>query len=156
MTTTTTPATVRPVLTELHGREAGLDSARGLIVKAMHRGWSFIYTPGAANVCGITLQACDNEGFPVAAVINFDFWLSDATTGAGLTSHANTSELTCSTGALIGILTTEKAWRLQTDATGKCVAVVTDTGKNLTIPCASVTGHAAPVVGPALVAGNYT
>lgn len=155
MTTTATAAVKKLVLTSLHGREIGLDSNRGLVVKSMHRGWSFSVASGAANVATVTLQATDNEGFNVAAVINFDAWISDAVTGAGLSANALTSELTAGTGALLGILTTTKAWRLQTDATGLCVVSLTDTGKHLTNFCASVTGHAAPAVAATLVSGNY-
>jgi hypothetical protein len=155
MTTTATAAIKKLVLTSLHGREIGLDSNRGLVVKAMHRGWSFSAASGAANVCTMTLQATDNEGNNVAAVINFDAWISDAVTGAGLAASGLTSELTAGTGALVGILTAAKAWRLQTDATGLCVVSLTDTGKHLTNFCASVTGHAAPVVAATLAAANY-
>jgi len=155
MATTATAAVVRPVLTSLHGREIGLHAGRGLVVKASHRSWSFSAASGAANICNLTLQATDNEGVALAAVINFDLWTSDAATGAGLSANANTSELTCSTGALLGVLTTEKMWRAQTDATGKCVAVITDTNKSLNFYCASVTGHAAPEVSTKLAATNY-
>lgn len=155
MTTTVTAAPQFLILTSMHGREIGLTSGRSLVVKAMHRSWSFSAASGAANVCNITLQACDNEGSPIKALLNFDFWLSDSATGAGLAATGGSSELTCSTGALIGIYTTLKAWRLQTDVNGVCVAVVTATGKPLDFACASVTGHAGAIVSTQLAAANY-
>jgi hypothetical protein len=155
MTTTATAAPVSRVLTSLHGREIGLNDKRRLVVKAEPDGFSFSAASGAANVCNMTIQVTDNEGNAVAGVFNFDYWLSDAATGAGLTASANTSEVTCSTGALLGVVTTEKAWRIQTDATGKAVVVHTDTGKSTTYPSAQVPGRSTVVVATQLAAANF-
>jgi hypothetical protein len=154
--TITTTSWKRDILVSLHGKRIGLATDGTLIVEGQPDGFTFVATPGAANVCGLSIQVVDNHGVALAGVREFEAWISDATTGAGLAASANTSELTCSTGALLGILTTEKAWMLQTDATGLCVAVITDTGKSLTNFAARIPGRGANAVAKTFVAANYT
>ena len=157
--TTTATGWARPILTSLHGRLIGLASASGgaagLIVKAAPDGVTYSAASGAANTCNLTIQVVDNEGFALSVVTTFLLWVSDAATGAGLSSHANTSELTCSTGQLMAILTTEKAWLVQSDATGKVVAVITDTSKTAYYPAVQIGMHSAPRVAAVLATANY-
>lgn len=154
-TTTTTAVGAKAILTSLHGRDVGLDASRALVVRREPCAVTFVAAAGAANVCTLTITLLDSEGFAIAAITSFDAWISDAATGAGLSSHALTSELTCGTGALMGLITATKAWRLQTDSTGTCVVSLTDTGKNLTYFCVQLDKHVAPRVATVLVAGNY-
>ena len=123
---------IRQILTSLHGREIGLSSDRTLIVRNQVDSILITVAAGASNVCTATLQAQNNEGFNVSLGCIMHVWLSDAATGLGITANANTSEVTAGTGALLGILTTEKSWLIQTDATGKAVLSITDTGKHAT------------------------
>lgn len=123
---------LRNILTSLHGRLIGLTDTGALIVRAHTDGADITVAAGAANVCTVTIQSRTNEGVAVAAPSNIDVWISDAATGIGLAATANTSVATASTGTIMGILTTGKAWRVQLDATGKAVLSLTDTGKTAT------------------------
>lgn len=143
---------LRNILTSLHGREIGLDKDRGLIVRAQSDGVLITVAPGAANTCVATLQLQNNEGAPVASATNIDVWVSDAATGIGLTATANTSEITATSGTLFGIYTTEKAWRVQTDTTGKAVLIITDTGKHATFVAANLARRGAISVAAAACA----
>lgn len=154
--TTTPTGWSRPIRRpSFHGRLFGLEADGSLVVMGQADGVTFSAASGAANTCALTIQVVNPDGAAIAGVYNFDLWLSDAATGAGLTANANTSELTASTGALFAILTTEKAWRIQTDATGKAVVVITDTGKHTTYPCVALDGRGVTMVAAQLVTGNY-
>lgn len=143
---------LRNILTSLHGREIGLDANRGLIVRAQPDGALITPVAGAANICNATIQLQTNEGANVAVSSMIDVWVSDAATGIGLTANANTSEVTCSTGTLFGILSTGKAWVVQTDATGKAVMVITDTGKHGTYVACTTPHRASNSVATAVCA----
>lgn len=85
---------------------------------------------GTTNQTLVTIQFKDGSGTNLARPINFDWVLSDAATGAGLT--ATTASGTVAAGAsgtdLLSMVS-KKAGRAQTDATGKYILAITDTGK---------------------------
>lgn len=112
---------------------------------------------GSANVSLVTFQVKDGAGTALAAVFNLDVWLSDdATAGAGLTATSASGAVAAgASGADLGDYTAKKAKRVQTDATGKYILSITDTGKTGFVPCAQCPGTGKTVVGAALVAGNY-
>ena len=68
----------------------------------------------------ITITARD------AAVQNFEFWVSEAATGAGLTADSASGALTASTGAILTALTAKKHVIAQTNASGSCVMTLVD------------------------------
>lgn len=74
----------------------------------------------------ITVTAKDAGGTTLAQVVAFDLWMSEATTGVGLTGDTYSGNLTASTGAILGELTAKKAWRVNTAATGIFEAVLVD------------------------------
>lgn len=129
---------LRKVLTSLHGRLLGLASDGSLIVKGHPDQAVLTAAPGSAgsNICNVTLQAQDNEGFNVARVLNGKLWLSDAASGAGLTATTASGGISITTGAQLGALTAAKAIDFQTDATGKAVLQITDTVKTAFKVCA--------------------
>lgn len=142
---------------EIHGRRMGLDQETG---RAFFAGvpFSFTMTPaaGGANVSLITIQAVDYFGVAMSQVINFDLWLSDATTGAGLTATTASGAVAAgASGADLATLTTKKALRVQTDATGKYILSITDTAKTAFKVCAQVPDSGVTVVGATLATGNY-
>lgn len=141
---------IRYILTSLHGRLIGLDSTGALIVRAQTDAALITVAPGAANVCIATIQLQNNEGANVASATNLEVWVSDSAAGLGLTANANTTEVAATTGALMGILTTEKCWIIQTDATGKAVLSITDTGKHATYVAARTPHRAAISVAPSV------
>ena len=111
---------------------------------------------GGANVSLITIQAVDYFGVAMSQVINFDLWLSDATTGAGLTATTASGAVAAgASGADLATLTTKKALRVQTDATGKYILSITDTAKTAFKVCAQVPDSGVTVVGATLATGNY-
>jgi hypothetical protein len=134
---------LRNILTSLHGRLVGLDVNGSLIVRSQVDGALITNAAGATNVCTATIQLQNNEGAAVATSAVIDVWVSDAATGIGLTANANTSEVTATTGTLMGISTADKAWKILTDATGKAVLSITDTGKHGTFVACSIPNRAA-------------
>lgn len=72
----------------------------------------------------ITITAKDRNGVTLARVLDFTFYMSEATTGLGLTADTYSGDLTAGTGVILGALTAKKAWRVQTAATGIFVATL--------------------------------
>lgn len=142
---------------ELHGRRLGLDQETGRVFCAGVP-FSFTMTPaaGGANITLVTIRAVDYFGVAMSKIVNFDLWLSDATTGAGLTATTASGAVAAgASGADLATLTTKKALRVQTDATGKYILSITDTAKTAFKVCAQVPDSGAIVVGVTLATGNY-
>lgn len=120
---------------------------------------SFTMTPAAAttNVCEVTITAKDGDGNTVADVVNFDLWLSDAATGAGLTATTASGAVTnkTSSGAVIGTYTAKMALRVQTLATGVFILSITDTAKTGFVVCAQAPANGKTIVGATLTGANY-
>jgi hypothetical protein len=83
----------------------------------------------AANEMVITITAKDVAAATVAAVHQLEFWMSEATTGIGLTADAYSGDLVASTGAIHSAHTAKKHWSVVTAATGIFVGVLTDSAK---------------------------
>ncbi len=118
---------------------------------------SFSFTPaaGAANVSNVTIQAKDAEGASLAGVHLLTVWLSDASTGLGLTGTSASGTVTAkaASGAVFGTLTAKKALVVQTLADGSFVLEITDTAKTGFYVCAQ--SGLKKSISSALVAGNY-
>ncbi len=133
-----------PMQWPLHGRLYGLDS-NGKPV-----GVGIATT--ATIVAAATLK--DFEGNTVAEVRALDVWLSDAATGAGLTGTTASGAVAAgATGVDLGVITTKKAIRAQTAATGVYILSITDTAKTGFYVCAQLANGV--VVSSQLVTGSY-
>jgi len=95
----------------------------------------------------ITIQLKDADGNAVSGVHVFDLWMSEASSGAGLTGDTYSGDLTAGTGALLGALTAKKAWRVQTNATGLFVATLVDSAN----PADQYVAFSHPVTGQTVV-----
>jgi hypothetical protein len=117
---------------------------------------TFAAAAGAANVCEVTITMKDAAGATLAGVRNFDLWLSDAATGAGLTATTASGAVTAkaSSGADLGALTAKKMLRAQTKADGTFVLSITDTSKTGFYVAAQV-AQLGPKISSQLVTGNY-
>lgn len=143
-------------LISLDGRRHGLSADNQLITAG--RPFSATFTPATdgANVTKITIQIVDSDDKAYAAVVPMDVFLSDAATGVGLTAVTASGAVNAKSGAGgadLGTLTTKKALRVQTDATGKYVLSITDTAKTGFYPCVNFGSKL--IVGAVLVTGNY-
>lgn len=119
-------------------------------------GFSMTAAAGTTNVCNVTVTAQDYDGNALAQIVVFDLWLSDAASGAGLTATTASGGIAAgSKGAVLGVLTTAKALRVQTDATGTFILSITDTAKTAFNVCASGPNSSGAVVGATLATGNY-
>lgn len=117
---------------------------------------TFSPATGGSNVCEVTVTVNDAAGKTLAAVTNFDLWLSDAATGAGLTGTTASGAVTVKTssGEVVGTLTTKKALRVQTLATGVFILSITDSAKTGFYVCGQLPGR--PLnVSAALLTANY-
>lgn len=94
---------------------------------------SFSIAPGAANISNVTITIVDNASTPntLTRAHNFELWLSDASTGIGLTATtaSGTVQAKSASGTVLGALTAKKALRVQSLATGVFVLEITDTAK---------------------------
>lgn len=139
----------------LDGRLAGMtDDGR---MGVLGRPYTVVFAPaaGAANVCEVTCTVKDYAGNTVAEAVVFDLWLSDATSGAGLTATTASGAVAAkaASGTDFAVLTTKKATRVQTLATGVYILSITDTAKTLFKVCAQIDGKT--IVSTALTAAQY-
>jgi hypothetical protein len=66
----------------------------------------------------ITITVKDAAGSTVAAVHQLEFWISEATTGIGLTADSYSGDLTATVGSILSAHTAKKHWSVATAATG--------------------------------------
>lgn len=95
---------------------------------------TFAISTGAANVANIDITVKAADGSAVTTPASVDVYVSDSAAGVGLTAaSASTGPAIAGggAGAIVGTLTAKKAFRVQTDATGRINLINTDTGKNL-------------------------
>jgi hypothetical protein len=112
---------------------------------------------GAANVAEVSYQVVDGNGDALAGVFILDVFLSDAATGLGLTATSASGTVTAkaASGAVIGTLTSKKALRVQTLATGIFILEITDTAKTAFYPCAVIPANGRMSVGTVLATASY-
>lgn len=110
---------------------------------------------GAANISDVTFQVQDGAGNNITGVFNFEVYLSDAATGAGLTATTASGTVTAASGGGVvrSTLTAKKDLLVQTNASGVFVLEITDTAKTHFYPVASMNG--AVTVGTQLTTPNY-
>jgi hypothetical protein len=109
---------------------------------------------GAANVSLVTIQCLNAAGAAIAHKEVLDVWLSDAATGAGLTGTTASGAVAAGTaGTDLIVRTAKKETLVNTDATGKYILSITDTGK--TGFYVAVQRGSQLTVSAQLVAGNY-
>jgi len=118
---------------------------------------SFAPAANGANVCEVTITVKDGAGVAIPETFNFDVWLSDAATGAGLTAvtASGTVAAKASSGTDLVTLVTKKALRVQTAANGIYVLSITDAAKTGFYVCAQGPWTGRTNVGTQLVSGNY-
>lgn len=105
------------------------------------------FTPaaGGANVSEVTIAFFDAAGSAITSNLSFEWWLSDAATGLGITGTAasGTVQAKSSEGTDLSVLTAKKHTVSQTKASvGTYVLEITDTAKTGFYVCAKhpVTG----------------
>lgn len=143
-------------LTEIHGRRASLDNDSNRIA-LLGRPFSVTMTVATdgSNKTKVTCQLVDIEGTSVSKVMNFDLWLSDATTGAGLTATTASGAVAAgASGADIATLTSKKALRVQSNASGVYILSITDTAKTAFKVCAQMPDGEV-IVGATLATASY-
>lgn len=111
----------------------------------------------SANIANVSFQVSDLLGNAIAEVFNFDVWLSDASTGAGLTATtASGGVAAVSTDGLVwSVALASKAIRVQTNAAGLFVLAITDTAKTGFFPVAQNFNSGEAVVGAQLTTASY-
>lgn len=141
------------IVTELLRHQELLVAQASTVVNS----FSMVAAAGGSNVCEVTITAKDADGNTLAGVFNFDLWLSDAASGAGLTATTASGAVDVKTnsGAVLGTLTAKKALRVQTLATGVFVLSITDAAKTAFKVCAQAPGSGKTIVGVTLATGNF-
>lgn len=110
-----------------------------------------------SNVCEVTFTVKDADGNTIAAVHQLDVYLSDASTGAGLTATTASGTVTAksASGTVVDTQTSKKALRVQTLATGVFILEITDTSKTTFYPVVINPTSGKAIVGAQLTAANY-
>lgn len=90
---------------------------------------TFAVAAGAANVCIITGTIKDAAGATIAAVRALDIYISEATTGIGVTADTYSTGASITTGTSIVADTANKVWKLLTHTDGTFAISITDTAK---------------------------
>jgi hypothetical protein len=118
---------------------------------------TFSVAAGSANVSEITVTVKDALGFTVPGVLQFDLWLSDAATGAGLTATTASGAVGAksASGADISTYVAKKSLRVQTLAAGTYVLSITDTAKTGFFVAALAPNGSKAYVAPQLTTGSY-
>lgn len=97
------------------------------------------FTPSSTGGTDVTLVTVQVQGSTgnLAAVHNLDLYLSDAATGADLTGTASSGAVAAgAVGVDLETVTAKKHLRVQTDATGKYILSITDSGNTAFYVCA--------------------
>lgn len=84
---------------------------------------------GATNGMLITITVQDADGNTLAGIYSLEVYMSEASTGIGLTADTYSGDLVASTGGIGAVRTSKKAWLLQTAATGIFAGTLTDSAK---------------------------
>jgi hypothetical protein len=117
---------------------------------------TFTLTPaaGSSNVCEVTIQAKDAAGTNMTRAVLFLLYLSDASTGIGLTGTTASGAVTAkaASGTDFGAITAKKALIAQTKADGSFILSITDTAKTGFYVCAVPMRGGVPSVSAQLVA----
>lgn len=118
---------------------------------------TFAAAAGATNVAEVTVTVKGGSGATVAETFNFDLWLSDAATCAGLTGTTASGAVAAKSASGVDIDTqvAKKALRVQTLATGVYILSITDTAKTGFYVCGQVPGTGRSVASAQLVTANY-
>ena len=90
---------------------------------------SFAVAAGAANVCVITGTIKDAAGATIAASRPLILYISEASTGIGITADTYSTGASVTTGTQLIALTANKAWLINTHTDGTFAISITDTGK---------------------------
>jgi hypothetical protein len=165
-------------LIEIHARELGigfngdiLNDSIGLLAgqeqlgNMPHYGGKGISTEivitnaqgASSNIANVSFQVTDLSGKPIAQVFNFDVWLSDAASGAGLTATTPSGGIAAvaNDGIVWSVATASKAIRAQTNAAGLLVLAITDTAKTGFYPVAQNFNSGEAVIGAQLTTASY-
>jgi hypothetical protein len=118
---------------------------------------SFVAAAGGANECDVTITVLDAAGVAIAEAFPVLVWLSDADTGATLTTTgaSGTVQAKSSSGDDFGVLTAKKALIAQTLATGIYTLEITDSAKTTFYVCAQCPGTGHVFVSTILATGDY-
>ena len=118
---------------------------------------TFSPAAGGTNVCEVTITLKDPNASTVAAPRPFILWLSDASTGVGLTAVTASGAVAAKTasGTDFAALTSKKALLVQPLASGVYILSITDTAKTGFYVCAQDPFTGKVSVSSQLVTGNY-
>ncbi len=124
----------------------------GIIVAG---GVTFTPAAGTSNICNVSIQFNDGLGNALDTPVNFDWWLSDAVTGAGLTATTASGTVQLSTGEDLVEYVSKKAGRGQTTAAGLAVLEITDSAKTGFYVCVAMPSFGYTRVSSVLITANY-
>jgi len=120
---------------------------------------TFAITAGSANICNVAITIKDNASTPntLARAHNFEVWLSDASTGIGLTATtaSGTVQAKSASGTVMGVLTTKICSRVQSLVTGIFTLEITDSAKTGFYIAVKLDTGAVFSVSRQLVTGDY-
>ena len=119
--------------TGFNPRIRGTSVMDGLVLgaKTIPTDITFAIADGASTITEVEISVVNEDGFIIPGVHALDVYLSDAATGVGITgtTASGTVQAKSASGTDIGILTSKKALRVTTLATGIYTLEITDSAK---------------------------
>lgn len=134
---------------KLGGTQLTSTAAELNIVDNKIASFGMVATAAASTICEVAITGLDAAGVTIARPHIFTVFLSDASTGAGLTgtSASGTVTFKTSSGIILSTLVSKKALLVQSLATGVFTLEITDSAKTAFYVCATAdTGRAATVL----------
>lgn len=118
---------------------------------------TFTIAAGSTNVAEVLVKPVDAAGNLMTGVRNLHLWLSDDSTGVGLTGTTASGTVTTKTseGAVLETSTAKKSLQVQTKAAGSLTLQITDTAKTGFYVAVRHPATGKPIVSRALVAADY-
>ena len=82
----------------------------------------------ATDEAEVTIQFYDKNSVAFSGAVVFDFWISEASTGLGLTADTYSGDVTVQTGTELAESVSKKSFRVLTNASGQAVMSLVDSG----------------------------
>jgi hypothetical protein len=117
---------------------------------------SFSVAAGSTNVAIVTITVKDGDGNAMTRPVVLDLWLSDASTGLGVTATTSSGAVAAGTnGTDLVDLTSKKVKRVITNSSGVYNLSITDTAKTGFYVAANIPSVSKIYVSSQLVTANY-
>lgn len=111
---------LRVINTEVAAASSDVDTIQGILDGPASATVTWVAGTGTDDA-DITVEFLKSDGTVYAGVVAFDFWISEANTGAGVTGDTYSGDVTVTTGTEVQEIISKKYFRVLTDESGSAV-----------------------------------